>query len=498
MRLTTDGRLKTCREELIAKARKSFWRIWGLGLGGGVLSAGGAANLWEIVVRPVLEYAAELGKVRWGEAERLQLMAGRMCLGVGRAVANEVVSGELGWWSVEGRRRYLRLVYWAKVVRGGDSIVRAVYKEGRERKGGVKGWCEETKRVLEEVGLGWVWENEEVGEEKEWKRVVRRAVGEYEEREWQGRMVGRGVGKAKVKLDMYVRVKKELKKEWFLEMDRAWVSRWVRMRAGVSRVEVEMGRYRRVRRGDRVCRWCGKGKVEDVVHVVVECERWKEKRRELWGRVMKDDEVWGRLVRGKGRREMVECLLKGGGRKVRDGVMKGVTGLMYMREKEGDGGDWDKKVGRKRIHELVGDKSFREVMKVRMKVGGKVTTEKVEKWMRKRAGGEMGRRKECVRWECAREAGRKAAEKVENMRVEEQEQQTKEMAVEAAEEVAAAVTEMLQTAMAKRGEGAVVEAEEVAGAVEEMVKKAMAKRGKEAVVAAVMSAMEEAMKAAIV
>ena len=131
--------MKTCREELIAKARKSFWRIWGLGLGGGVLSAGGAANLWEIVVRPVLEYAAELGKVRWGEAERLQLMAGRMCLGVGRAVANEVVSGELGWWSVEGRRRYLRLVYWAKVVRGGDSIVRAVYKEGRERKGGVKG-----------------------------------------------------------------------------------------------------------------------------------------------------------------------------------------------------------------------------------------------------------------------------------------------------------------------------------------------------------------------
>ena len=64
-------------------------------------------------MRPVLEYGAEVDSGEWEEAEKLQRMAGRMSIGVTK-VANEVVRGELGWWTMRGRREYLRIVYWGK------------------------------------------------------------------------------------------------------------------------------------------------------------------------------------------------------------------------------------------------------------------------------------------------------------------------------------------------------------------------------------------------
>ena len=61
-------------------------------------------------------------------------MAGRMCLGVGREVPNEVVMGDLGWWTVQAAREYLRLVFWGKLVRESEGgVVRQVYDEGRRR-----------------------------------------------------------------------------------------------------------------------------------------------------------------------------------------------------------------------------------------------------------------------------------------------------------------------------------------------------------------------------
>ena len=86
------------RRKLMCKASESFWRAWGLGMEGGWLSARAAAGLWTTLVRCVLEYGAEVDSGRWEEAEVMQRLAGRMCLGVGREVPNEVVRGELGWW----------------------------------------------------------------------------------------------------------------------------------------------------------------------------------------------------------------------------------------------------------------------------------------------------------------------------------------------------------------------------------------------------------------
>ena len=55
------------------------------------MSAGGAAELWETLVLPVLEYGAEVDTGVWEEAERLQVMAGKLALGVGKGVPEDKV-----------------------------------------------------------------------------------------------------------------------------------------------------------------------------------------------------------------------------------------------------------------------------------------------------------------------------------------------------------------------------------------------------------------------
>ena len=181
----------------MTRARKSLWRAWGLGIGGGELSARGAAGLWETLARPALEYGAEIDTGEWREAERLQLLAGRMSLGVGAAVANEVVRGDLGWWTMKGRREYLRLVYWGKLVREKEeTMMSTVDREGRRRieQGIAKKheWCVKTAELLKEAGLAEWWGSEEVGSAQEWKSRVRFAMGLLENLRWREGIVQGG------------------------------------------------------------------------------------------------------------------------------------------------------------------------------------------------------------------------------------------------------------------------------------------------------------------
>ena len=124
-----------------------------------------------------------------------------------------------------------------------------------------------------------------------------------EEEEWRRRMVGRGGRGGKVKLERYVGMKKDLRGEDFLTESRVWVRKWVQMRAGVVKVEEELGRHRGVIRGDRMCKRCDMGVVENIEHVIDECPQWKEERRMLWEDIRKVDELMGVREMGKGRRE---------------------------------------------------------------------------------------------------------------------------------------------------------------------------------------------------
>ena len=335
IRLKSKGGWDLRRGELLGKARGAFWKAWGLGMasGPGWLSPQAAKGLWETLVRSVLEYGSEVDTGIWEQAEVLQRMAGRMCLGVGVNVPNVVIRGELGWWTMKARRQFLRLVYWGKVVRGPKGgMVRSVYEEGRSRlRDGINNrgeWCVETGRLLDQLGLGQVWETEDVGDEGSWRALVWAVIHEREELDWRREIVGKST------LGRYFRVKERLTPEWFLTEPRVCVRRWVGLRAGVTCLEETTGRYGRVPRDKRVCRWCESREVEDVEHFLDGCTRWGVKRTEMWDMMRDKDRSTVKRVEAWGPQDRVDWMLRGGGGvRTRDDLLRGVSGWLFDRER---------------------------------------------------------------------------------------------------------------------------------------------------------------------
>ena len=82
---------------------------------------------WDTMLRPTLEYAAEI----WGgkQAEQVQNKVGKTLLGLSNSTAGEVARGELGWLSLKARRELKQLIYWGKVLKMDDSrLVKRVYE----------------------------------------------------------------------------------------------------------------------------------------------------------------------------------------------------------------------------------------------------------------------------------------------------------------------------------------------------------------------------------
>ena len=56
---------------------------------------------WVVLIRPTLEYAAEVwGGEDWPEADKIQNAAGRTLMRLYRSTAVEVARGELGWMTL--------------------------------------------------------------------------------------------------------------------------------------------------------------------------------------------------------------------------------------------------------------------------------------------------------------------------------------------------------------------------------------------------------------
>ena len=54
-----------------------------------------------------------------------------------------------------------------------------------------------------------------------------------------------------------------------------------KLRGGTAELQVEMGRWRGLRREDKKCAECGSEELEDVKHFLMRCEAWDGERKEL-------------------------------------------------------------------------------------------------------------------------------------------------------------------------------------------------------------------------
>ena len=281
---------KKQKEKMVRQARRMAAMAWGMLVQTGKMSTEGKLTIYKALVRPHVEYGAEVVDAgAWEEAEEMQRWVGKRILLAGKRIPDEVVQGELGLLSLRGRRATLRLMFWAKILRMKKGRwVRRVYEAGKaehEAKPNVKNWASLTHEWLVKLGLEENWKKQQTAED--WQDEVRVRVKQWDEKQWRAGMA------KKPKLHLYREWKTDLKAEGYLDeaKDEEGRRQLTKCRAGTLELRVETGRWETVRvrgkemrlqRNQRICEVCFR-EVEDETHVLLRCPAYKAARAKVLG-----------------------------------------------------------------------------------------------------------------------------------------------------------------------------------------------------------------------
>jgi hypothetical protein len=118
------------RKRALASATSAGYRVAAMGMYSGKLSVPLGVQVYQALVRPLLEYTAEVVSITpWPHAEELQLTMAKRILQCPTRTSGVAAMGELGWQSMEARYQQLRVSFWVKVqMMPSDSPVRHVYE----------------------------------------------------------------------------------------------------------------------------------------------------------------------------------------------------------------------------------------------------------------------------------------------------------------------------------------------------------------------------------
>ena len=277
---------KAHKAKILDKARKRMKALCGLGLKEGI-SARAMLRGWQVLVRPILEYGAEIwGEREWKEGENLQLDMGRRVLGVSKMTTKEVIQGELGLGKISSRRRELRLRFWGKIINmKSNRLVYKIYRQRREdfirgKKKDKNNWCYWTWKFLKDIDLEHLWESERFEPGQNFHNLVRKLIKKRDEDEWRENMRKRS------KLRTYRKLKDRLVLEkYVLELEREQRRQLTMLRGGTNKLRIETGRWEGEREEDRVCNVCLSEEVENEKHFLLACPMYASERVEMYERI---------------------------------------------------------------------------------------------------------------------------------------------------------------------------------------------------------------------
>ena len=277
------------------------------------MRARSACTLWRALVRPKMEYAAELwggdlsvGQVK--EMEKIQTDFCRSVLGLHgvQRVSNDFLRAELGMERLQSRWAKLRMGYWRRLqVASPERLLKrlsTLRKEHADRGGGIAhGWMAGTRDMLEAFGLQQFWQEPDMAgqmSKTEWKERVAEAVEEREARAREERFkwmtseasarYERVKGWGRVTREAAVFGGEEGRRgarvhERYLDDHCESAGRKIKMlcRAGCLPVLDRVGQDMGWSDSLRTCMLCDTGEAETVQHFVVACPAHQSHREVL-------------------------------------------------------------------------------------------------------------------------------------------------------------------------------------------------------------------------
>jgi hypothetical protein len=298
----------------IAKAKRVSADLeWACRRDGG-LRPRSAATLWKAIVRPVLEYTAEIwaGDISGplaARAEAVQTNFARTILGlVGcQSISNDVLRAEMGMEKLSARWEKLRLGYWRRLnVASADRTLSALASLRRkhviwDQKGSKDGWMGSTRSLLKKHGMLSHWFDPSLCVDQckdEWKDIVYEAV-ESKEGEVLRQRLSSMSGEAVAR---YARIKHwgtvteefaafagevgrrgALVPEPYLDDRSESVGRRLKLmcRLGCLPTMDRVAREEKLPPSEGRCRLCAEGEVEDLQHLLLSCPAHNRPRAKM-------------------------------------------------------------------------------------------------------------------------------------------------------------------------------------------------------------------------
>ncbi len=234
-------------------------------------------KLYDSLVAPVTDY----GSAIWGHKgykvlDKVQNRASRFFTGVHKFAPIMGHVGDIGWISNRGRWKVNMLRLWNRLVTMDDSrITKKIFQwdMAEHNVSNKSNFCAQTKQVLCDMGLRDSYRTLKTVD----INSGREKILENEKTEWVENLGDYS------KLDLLSKIKTEFGTEKYLQLDldRYDKSLLSQFRYGILPLEIETGRYKNLKREQRLCTICKCGAVEDQIHFAFYCSAYQEMRDEF-------------------------------------------------------------------------------------------------------------------------------------------------------------------------------------------------------------------------
>ena len=261
-------------EQLVKNGKKSSFMTAKLLKEFGYINGSFLKQTFEMIALSKMKYGAEL--VFYNNLCNLNQIQNqfykRFCH-LKNATPTYCLVGEFGINPLEFHFYKAALNYWMKLKNADDtSIIRKLYDQisvNVEEAQYSKTWCSQIKKLLYDLHLGKIWENQKDRSNTKANIVIKNRLKEYFREQWIKSAKHSRKGLDYLELATFdCHMKPYLN---FIMKDKSVIS-MLKLRTGNHKLSIEIDRYcNRKAYNECICQTCGTGKLEDIYHVMVEC-----------------------------------------------------------------------------------------------------------------------------------------------------------------------------------------------------------------------------------
>ena len=188
--------------------------------------------------------------------------------------------GEFGIYPMEFHFYKAALKYWKKLIAADEtSLIRRIYQQiylNVEEHVYSKTWCWQIKKLLHELKLEKLWENQSNDEKLNYNSIIKTRLTEHFREQWIKSAKHSHKGLDYLELTLF---NCDMKSYLNFIMEDKSVLSMLKLRTGNHKLSIEIDRYRN-RKAYQECIWnaCNIEKIEDIYHVLVECPKYSDLR----------------------------------------------------------------------------------------------------------------------------------------------------------------------------------------------------------------------------